>query len=254
MSSDSALGAAVKAGSVVYNAHSSAQVRASSNEQLAYKHYHGACSIPVPLLGFSSMPCANSTSDMPARRRGLACRRTPYPLQVNGDALLRQVCLTIMTAGAHYYFLREDRIIAEQQSKLRQINERNARLQQELVMLNASIGSIVQGLDKVSHSVGSAAKHVVAPSASLPGGADASALGAVLASVREENEHLKKALSALPATAPAIATAAGAAGGALLGRRWLTIGIPTVPRKGDLRYLEQTVQVCCCVMALSPQR
>jgi len=121
-------------------------------------------------------------------------------------------------------------------------------------MLNASIGSIVQGLDKVSHSVGSAAKHVVAPSASLPGGADASALGAVLATLREENEHLKKALSALPATAPASATAAGAAGGAPLGRRWLTIGIPTVPRKGDLRYLEPTLQVCCCVMALSPQR
>jgi hypothetical protein len=65
--------------------------------------------------------------------------------------------------------------------------------------------------------------------------------------------HLPPEVASLPAGSPSSQTAKLAAAASLAqaggGERWLTIGIPTVPRPGDLDYLSKTLDsIRCCIM------
>ena len=65
--------------------------------------------------------------------------------------------------------------------------------------------------------------------------------------------HLPPEVASLPPGSPSSQTAKLAAAASLAqaggGERWLTIGIPTVPRPGDLDYLSKTLDsIRCCIM------
>eukprot|EP00290_Baffinella_frigidus_P013476 CAMPEP_0180144192 /NCGR_PEP_ID=MMETSP0986-20121125/16737_1 /TAXON_ID=697907 /ORGANISM="non described non described, Strain CCMP2293" /LENGTH=137 /DNA_ID=CAMNT_0022087949 /DNA_START=114 /DNA_END=523 /DNA_ORIENTATION=- len=111
------------------------------------------------------------------------------------------VCMALMSGAMHFYLLKDNHLIESQREKLRSMSDRNVHLQHELLTLNASIGSVVIGLDTVTRSVAGAKQHVQ----ELPtSGAGAAALQQAVATLKAENEHLKAALS-LPASSQELA-------------------------------------------------
>ena len=131
-------------------------------------------------------------------------------------------------------------------AQLKAATDRNALLQGELLKLNASVTDVVVGLDAVSRTV-IAAKSTLPQAEPRRGGRSS---GSAANSWAQDLERLEKELEALRAEnkalterpAPVPAASVRTLPGASAPARWLTLGIPTVPRKHEERYLEQTVE------------
>jgi hypothetical protein len=141
------------------------------------------------------------------------------------------VTASLMSAGFSYYLAQQQGSVGQQRERLKAAMDRNALLQDELLKLNSSVAGVMSGLDTVSHTVDNAKIHLQRAES----GKDA------VKSLRQENELLK-AQAARIASPPVAVPAAVAGGSGCSGQeRWLTIGIPTVPRRHGERYLEQTL-------------
>ena len=168
------------------------------------------------------------------------------------------VTATAMSAAFSFYLSQRQEGPGDQdRARLKSVTDRNALLQSELLKLNASVTGVMIGLDTVSRAVNTAKVQL---QLTQPGQRGADNLKEVkeaieqadksqmkfmeeaLANLRRENDLLKDRAAhapSLPALPPA--QIAPARGGAQQ-EKWLAVGIPTVPRKGGERYLEQTIR------------
>ena len=157
------------------------------------------------------------------------------------------VTATLMSAGFSYYLAWQQGSLGQQRERLKAVTDRNALLQGELLKLNSSVAGVMSGLDTVSRAVQNAKIHL---QHTKPGAAPAQSIVQLeddLQSLRQENQLLKAQAARIApqlaaAAAPAQAAPSGASESGSGGQeRWLTIGIPTVPRRHGERYLEQTL-------------
>jgi hypothetical protein len=160
-------------------------------------------------------------------------------------ALLTATC---MSAGFSYYLYRQNSLAEQHRARLKAATDRNALLRSELLKVNSSVAGVMSGLDTVWGAVNNAKTQLQLTEPSRRADTQNLAkLEEALQNLRRENDLLKvqaARIAAEPPPAPALppppqphAAAASASSAA----RWLTIGIPTVPRKNGERYLEQTV-------------
>ena len=152
------------------------------------------------------------------------------------------VTASLMSAGFSYYLAQQQGSVGQQRGRLKAAMDRNALLQGELLKLNSSVAGVMSGLDTVSRAVDNAKIHLqraeagkAVPTQSVVQLEDA------MKSLRQENELLKA--QAVRIASPPVAVPEAVAGGSGCSgqERWLTSGIPTVPRRHGERYLEQTL-------------
>ena len=142
-------------------------------------------------------------------------------------------CESFTAVFFYTYLNKENQIILEQRSALVTSEERNGRLMVELSRLNSSVALVLSGLGTANQAIDSAHQHL----GSFEINADLRKIA--LAEVNSQLQALKDENSKLRSSTTANHDSGG---GASPTRRWLTIGIPTVPRKGDPDYLRQTVE------------
>lgn len=152
------------------------------------------------------------------------------------------VTASLMSAGFSYFLAQQQGSVGQQRGRLRAAMDRNALLQGELLKLNSSVAGVMLGLDTVSRAVDSAKIHLqraeagkAVPTQSLVQLEDA------MKSLRQENELLKAQAARIASPPVAVPAAVAGGSGCSSQERWLTIGIPTVPRRHGERYLEQTL-------------
>ena len=167
------------------------------------------------------------------------------------------VTATFMSAGFSFYLYRQQAahasVATQSFARLRAETDRNSGLQKELLKLNASVADVMMGLDTVSSAVDKAKSRLQLA------GPDRKNLEEALQTLRRENALLKEraadvasaqaaASAQQPAPAPVPVQPVSAQGAAPA--RWLTLGIPTVPRQHGERYLEQTVNAIIAQLPL----
>lgn len=139
-----------------------------------------------------------------------------------------------------------------------QAGQENTRLTGSLRTLNATVGGLLGELDSLqstaldakltieAYSVAGGRKNAVQQMVLAEKGREQQ-IGQLLAEIKElktSQASLVQKLQAAgtPAGGAAASAASPPAAAAVGGGRWLTIGIPTVARKGDLDYLAQTIE------------
>ena len=182
-------------------------------------------------------------------RRGLGC------IAVAVVSVL--VTATVMSTGFSFYLSRQTGAVGQHRARLKAATDRNAMLQSELLKLNSSVAGVMTGLDTVSRAVNTAKAHLQLAEPGTRGHAsnalEMSKLSEAVQGLQRENELLKAQAARLASQpAPALAFPAPAPAPAGATSRWLTIGIPTVPRKNGERYLEQTVNAIAQQLPLRP--
>ena len=153
---------------------------------------------------------------------------------------------TLMSSAFSYYLYRQHSSSDEHRARLQAATDRNALLQKELLNLNSSVAGVMTGLDTVWGAVNTAKTQLqLAEPSRRAGMKDLAQLEDAVQNLKRENEQLKvqaARIAAEPPPAPAPVQPQPKGGAATGGAgRWLTIGIPTVPRKHGERYLEQTM-------------
>lgn len=180
-------------------------------------------------------------------RREMRAPRSRYGLRSIMTVALMTALLTAtcMSACFSYYLYHQQNLADQHRARLKAATDRNALLQNELLNLNSSVAGVMAGLDTVWRAVNTAKMQLQAVEPSRR--ADSQNLAKLedaTQNLRRENEQLKAQVVRIaaepppvPAPVPLPAREAPSVGTA----RWLTIGIPTVPRRHGERYLEQTI-------------
>ena len=148
-------------------------------------------------------------------------------------AMFAALLLESVTVLMFYSYLdKENRVIAEQKAELLAAEQKNSRLLAELLNLNSSVSVVMTGIGTVNHAIETADKHLGSYEIhSELHTVEFAKMKSMVEMLRSENAALR---SSVPKIKPSEDTANQRS-------RWLTIGIPTVPRKGNPDYLSQTV-------------
>jgi hypothetical protein len=148
-------------------------------------------------------------------------------------AILTALLFESLTVLFFYSYLeKENKVIADQRATILVGEQKNALLVSELLNLNSSVSVVMSGLGNVNQAIETADKHL--GSYEHHSGLHSSEIMRLKTMV----EMLRSENVALRATGPKTRVVQNPAPH---GKRWLTIGIPTVPRKGNPDYLSQTV-------------
>ncbi len=138
-----------------------------------------------------------------------------------------------LTVFVFYSYLeKENKAIVEQKNALWASEQRNELLLKELLKMNSSVAVVMSGLGAVNHAIETADHHL---------GNYEHSSASELTRMKTMVEMLRSENSALKSKAGSSKRPISDIMGHNSGKRWLTIGIPTVPRKGNLDYLSQTV-------------
>jgi hypothetical protein len=151
-------------------------------------------------------------------------------------AIFTALLFESLTVLVFYSYLeKENRVLGEQRAALSVSERRNAQLISELSELNSSVQIFMSGLGSVNQAIDNAHHHLGKYDAiSGSHGTDFFRMKAELAKLRNENSLLRSEPRAKPHSDIKDDSVKDS-------KRWLTIGIPTVPRKGNPDYLSQTV-------------
>ena len=148
-------------------------------------------------------------------------------------AILTALLFESMTVLYFYSYLeKENKLIDHQKALILAGEQKNSRLMAELLHLNSSVSFVMSGLGTVNQAIETADKHLgnYEQSSGLHS-SELTRMKTMIEMLRSENIALRSIEAKVrPVQNPAHH-----------GKRWLTIGIPTVPRKGNPDYLSQTV-------------